>query len=216
MTTTLPTLAETGELRSARDLGKSKNRRQLLDAASKAIHKYGVRGATIAVIQQESGLSRGMINLHFGTKENLLLDVAKDLAEKYNSCWATVSKNRNLSAQDRLKGIIQIELSPDVLNERDVAIWFAFRSEVVSRPEYRAYIDSRDTLFCNMITDLCRELAQDMQADRGDAALAANALIALFEGMWTDFHLHSARFDRKLAERTCFYVAQRFFPTAFV
>lgn len=203
------------ETQNAREAGKSKNRRQLLDAAANAIHKYGVRGTTIAAIQQESGLSRGMINLHFGTKENLLLAVARDLAEYYTERWNRVAYDEALSEPERLRGIIRVELSPEVLNERDASIWFAFRSEVVSRPEYREFIDSRDNNFCTMIVDICEQLVREGQYPDGNAQLSANAIIALFEGMWTDFHLHSDRFDRVRAEETCLYVARSLFPRHF-
>lgn len=215
MTQTLIDEVQTEDGQNARELGKSKNRRHLLESAANAIHKFGVRGTTIAVIQQESGLSRGMINLHFGTKENLLLAVAEDLAGHYSARWHSVAQDESLSPKEKLEGVIRVELSHDVLNERDASIWFAFRSEVVSRPEYRAYIDSRDANFCNMIVEICEALVDEGGYSNGDAQLSANALIALFEGIWTDFHLHSDRFDRKNAERTCLYVAGRLFPKHF-
>ncbi len=200
---------------NAREIGKSKNRRHLLDAAAEAIFRHGFRGATIAAIQEISGLSRGMINLHFKTKENLLLAVAEDLSNNYAEHWSRVAHAPDLSAADRLKGIIKVDLSPDILNERDVAIWFAFRSEVCSSPEYRRFIDSRDASFHDAIVGICQDLMVEGQYPDGDAVLAADALIALFEGMWTDFHLHSKDFDRHHAERACLYVAKSLFPDHF-
>ena len=101
------------------------------------------------------------------------------------------------------------------MNARDVAIWFAFRSEVYSNPEYRQYIDSRDTSFHNGMIDICQSLIDEGSYEEADAALAANCLIALLEGMWTDFHLHSDGFNRAKAEEACLYAAKRFFPNHF-
>lgn len=200
---------------NAREIGKSRNRRHLLDSAAEAIFRHGFRGATIAAIQEISGLSRGMINLHFKTKENLLLAVAEDLSNNYTERWNRVAHDPELRAADKLKGIIKVDLSPDILNERNVAIWFAFRSEVSSNPEYRRFIDSRDASFHNTIVEICQSLIDEGQHPDSDASLAADALIALFEGMWTDFHLHSAEFDRCRAEQACLYVAKSFFPGHF-
>lgn len=203
------------DFQNAREFKKSKNRRHLLDSAANTVHKFGVRGATIAAIQKESGLSHGMINLHFKTKENLLLAVAEDLAKHYSKHWNRVAHDATLSAKEKLLGIIRVDLSPEVLNERDASIWFAFRSEVVSRPEYRTYIDSTDASFYDVIVDICQAIIDGGQYEGADAGLAASAMIALFEGMWTDFHLHSDRFDRKRAEQACLYVARAMFPKHF-
>ncbi|WP_435660842.1 TetR/AcrR family transcriptional regulator [Leisingera caerulea] len=203
------------EGQNARELSKSKNRRHLLDSAADAIFKHGFRGATIAAIQKISGLSRGMINLHFKTKENLLLAVAEDLSNSYSERWKKIARNPDLSARDKLMGIIKVDLSPDILNERDVAIWFAFRSEARSNPEYHKFIDSRDASFHNTIVEICQSLIDEGKYPNGDAHLAADAFIALFEGMWTDFHLHSEEFDRCRAERVCLYIANSLFPDHF-
>ncbi len=200
---------------SARDHGKAQSRARLIEAAATAIYRHGLRGATIGEIQAISGLSRGMINLHFKTKENLLLAVAQDLSAHYSKRWNEVARNPDLSAKQKLEGIIKVDLAPDIMNARDVAIWFAFRSEVYSNPEYRQYIDSRDSSFRDTMVDICNSLIGEGNYDDADASLATNCLIALLEGMWTDFHLHSDEFNRGKAEQACLYAAKRFFPDHF-
>ena len=200
---------------NAREFSKSKNRRHLLDSAAEAIFKHGFRGATIAAIQEISGLSRGMINLHFKTKENLLLAVAEDLSNSYSERWNKVALDPDLPAAEKLRRIIQLDLSPDFLNRRDVAVWFAFRSEVYSSPEYRKSIDSRDASLRDVMIELCQTLIDEGNYPDADAELATDGLIALFEGMWTDFHLHADEFDRSKAERTCLYIARSLFPDHF-
>ncbi|WP_170406678.1 TetR family transcriptional regulator C-terminal domain-containing protein [Ruegeria arenilitoris] len=48
-----------------------------------------------------------------------------------------------------------------------------------------------------------------------DVKLATDALIALLEGLWTDFHLHSDIFNPDEALKVCFYVLQSVFPNHF-
>ncbi|WP_027234973.1 TetR/AcrR family transcriptional regulator [Leisingera caerulea] len=200
---------------NAREFSKSKNRRHLLDSAAEAIFKHGFRGATIAAIQEISGLSRGMINLHFKTKENLLLAVAEDLSNSYSERWNKVALDPGLPAAEKLRRIIQLDLSPDFLNRRDVAVWFSFRSEVYSNPEYRKSIDSRDASLRDVMIELCQTLIDEGNYLDADAELATDGLIALLEGTWTDFHLHAEEFDRSKAERTCLYIAKSLFPDHF-
>ncbi|NVO58066.1 TetR family transcriptional regulator [Rhodobacteraceae bacterium B1Z28] len=200
---------------NAREVSKSKNRIHLLECAAQAIHKFGYRGTTTANIQQLSGLSRGMINLHFQSKENLLLALAEDLSERYASNWQKVLLDTEVSPADRLLGLFRADLSPEVLNERDVAIWFAFRSEVSAKPEYKKHIDSRDATFRASLIEICSALKDEGGYSQANPVLAANCVIALLEGMWTDFHLHSADFDRGKAEEACVYMVRSFFPDHF-
>ena len=154
-------VVDVGEKLNARDRSKKLHRRQLLNAAADAIYRYGVRGATIDKIQECSGLSRGMINLHFGSKENLLLAVARDLGEEYTENWQRSVSPHEGDPVKRLKLIIAADLSPAVLNERNIAIWFSFRAEVHSNPEYRRYVGSRDAEFRVALLGIFRELFAD-------------------------------------------------------
>ncbi len=199
---------------NAREAGKSQNRTQLIDAAASAIFRHGIRGTTAATIQEQSGLSRGMVNLHFGSKENLLLAVAETLAGTYARNWQEAIAKPG-SPANRLRNLIEADFSPRLLNARDVAIWFSFRAESTSNSGLRRFIDSRDQGLRDAIFGICTDLKAAGGYDTADPKRATTALIALFEGMWTDFHMNSAAFDREEAIETCIYVARAFFPDHF-
>lgn len=188
-----------------RELSKAKHRAVLLDAAAEAVYRYGVRGVTVDRIHQISGLSRGMVGFHFGSKENLLLAVMEQMASDYARNWRAAVDSDDRNPSRRLRRIIAADFLPEVLNRRNIAIWFAFRAEITSHPEYRPFVDSREVEFHNTLTMTCRELAES----EGEAVLAANGLTALLEGMWTDFHLNPDRFSRENATQTCIDVAKR-------
>ena len=200
---------------NAREMGKSQNRQQLIEAAADAIHIFVIRGTTSARIQEISGLSRGMVNLHFGSKEKLLLAVAEELSARYSRQWKTIANNAELSAAEKLVRIIRADFDPYVLNARDVSIWFAFRAEALSNPDIFPFIDSRDQGFRETIFRLCKRIKDDTGAENVDPMIAADALIALLEGLWTDYHLHSETFQAAKAIATCLFVLQSFFPEEF-
>ncbi|KPP86815.1 MAG: transcriptional regulator, TetR family [Rhodobacteraceae bacterium HLUCCO07] len=193
---------------NAREISKSRHRRVLLNAAADAVYRFGVRGVTVARIQEISNLSRGMISLHFGSKENLLLAMLKELSEEYTRNWRRAVGPDDANPARRLRAIIAADFSPDVLNPRNIAIWFAFRAEINSHPEYRPFVDSRESDFRDALIKTCRELSNLEE----EAVLAANALTAVLEGMWTDFLLNQAQFDREVALEACLLVARRLFP----
>jgi TetR/AcrR family transcriptional repressor of bet genes len=208
-------MTKTDAPQNTRDKKKSVHRRQLLDAAAEAIFRHGVRGATIKNIQQISGLSNGMINLHFKSKENLLFSVAVELYNTYETNWRRAFESEDEKPASRLRAIFAADFAKGVLNKRNMAIWFAFRAEVNSHPEYRVLVDSRNKPFRDSLIKICEEIIEEGQYKNANAILAANAFVALLEGMWTDFHLNPDQFDRQKAVEACIYIASRLFPKHF-
>ncbi|MCC5969023.1 MAG: TetR family transcriptional regulator C-terminal domain-containing protein [Pararhodobacter sp.] len=193
-----------------RDRKKAHHRNLLIQATGEAVMNHGVRGTTIDRIQQISGLSRGMISLHFGSKENLLLALIEQLAEEYTENWRAAVDHGGEDPAGRLLALMRADFAPAVLNRRNMVIWFAFRAETPANPQYRPFVDSRESNFRQALTETCRTLSGP-----GNEALAdqrAYALTALLEGMWADFHLNPDSFNRIEALETCVLVASRLFP----
>lgn len=197
--------------RSAREASKAQSRARLIDATAEAIHRHGIRGATIGEIQAISGLSRGMINLHFDGKENLLLATARSLTQAYDAHVETAIAAAGSDPAAQLRALFQADLDAKVLNARAVAIWFSFRAEMHANPAFKADISTRSGGFSTRLGAICA--AMGLSPD--EARLASFALIALLEGLWTDFHLDPEGFDRQEAFETCLYTAGRFFPGHF-
>ncbi len=63
-------------------------RRGLLDAAGDVIAERGWPSASVHHIGQRAGLSRGAVNYHFGTREQLLDEVLDDLIARHRAAWA--------------------------------------------------------------------------------------------------------------------------------
>lgn len=200
---------------TARGISKDRHRRQLLEAAAEAIAIHGISGTTTARIQELSGLSKGMINLHFQSKDRLLLAVARHLSEEYNRHWRAALALPGQGAAARLQALIRADFSPQVLNKRNIAIWFAFRADARAHPEYHPYVDSRSTDFREALTAICSDLIREGNYRGLNLALTVNALTALLEGMWTDFHLNPDHFDAAEAEAACLGVARGVFPEHF-
>jgi len=70
---------------SRRALSKARRRRQLIHATIKCISKKGLGSLTLADVASEAGLSQGIVNLHFDSKDNLLNETLRFLAEDYDT-----------------------------------------------------------------------------------------------------------------------------------
>ncbi len=63
--------------------------RGILDAAMTVISERGINGMSFAEIGTVSGYSRGITSHYFGTKENLLVSLLRDVGERFNDALRT-------------------------------------------------------------------------------------------------------------------------------
>jgi len=68
-----------------RTASREARRQQLIDATVKCIARKGMGGTTLADVAGEAGLSQGIVNLHFESKENLLNETLRYLADEYRT-----------------------------------------------------------------------------------------------------------------------------------
>jgi AcrR family transcriptional regulator len=102
-------------------------RRRVLDGARRAFAAHGYEGATVKVLEEETGLSRGAIFHHFPDKEALFLALAQEDADEV----ATVVDDAGLvEAMRRLRGKdagwlgVQLEVARRLRTDPDFhAIW---------------------------------------------------------------------------------------------
>lgn len=200
---------------TARDLGKERHRLKLIEATADAIHQHGLAAVSISRILEHAGLSRGMVNLHFTSKSRLLLEVARHFSDAYADHWQAAMERAGPRPEDRLTAIIEADFDPAVLNRRTMAVWFAFRGEAHSTPDYMPFIDSREDRMDEALSTICHELCAGGAYPDINPKLAAQAFIVALEGLWTDFHLHPDRFNRTHARDLVLHMARAFFPHHF-
>ena len=100
-------------------------RTEILEAARRAFARHGYEGATVKVLEAETGLSRGAIFHHFKDKDALFLALAEDDAAQMAETVA-------------LHGLVQVMRD---LQDKDAG-WFGVQLEVRRRlrtdPEFAA------------------------------------------------------------------------------
>jgi len=58
---------------------RATTRRQLLDAAIDCLHERGFAGATLEIIADRAGVSRGAVQFHFGNRDDLFLGIIDEI-----------------------------------------------------------------------------------------------------------------------------------------
>ena len=198
---------------------KAHNRELLLEATASVIATEGITGASITRIIEHAGLSRGMVHLHFVNKEALLVAVARHMREQYfhhiNEFLTTTSP----APAHQLEAIISAELSEQILNRRSINIWYAFRGQCHQENAYMQYADTRDAAMKDKVYQAFLQLLnQPYSRQDGKQDLCSDAtygLLALLEGMWSDYFLHSDEFNRQSAKRIIFRQLSGLFPNHF-
>ena len=109
-------------------------RRAILDAARRAFARHGYEGATVKVLEAETGLSRGAIFHHFKDKDALFLALAEDDAAQMTETVAQhglVQVMRDLQDKDAGWLGVQLEVRRKLRTDPDFAQRWAERQETV-------------------------------------------------------------------------------------
>ncbi len=129
----------------------------------KCIARRGMSSTTLGDVASEAGLSQGIVNLHFNSKDNLLTETLRYLADEYKAQFKKAYDKSGPGPADKLLALIELDLRPSICDRRKVAVWFAFWGEVQSRPTYRKICDERDQYYDETI----ERLAADIIAEGG-------------------------------------------------
>ncbi len=196
---------------------RENNRLALIEAALDSVAEQGISATSVSEIIQRAELSRGMVHLHFGGKDNLISEAVRHSSEQYYNGLEDLLQVAGPSGQERIEMIVRGDLGEEVLNHRNVSIWYAFRGEARNRAAVAAYSDTRDGKLRNMVHNAFLRIARETQSlDPASVARdATHGTLAMLEGMWTDYLLHPTSFDRQEAMRIVFRFLSAMFPKHF-
>lgn len=169
---------------ASRTAARERRRQQLIDATMKCIARKGISGTTLADVAKEAGLSQGIVNLHFQSKDNLLKQTLERLAGEYRAQFDETLEHAGPGPAERLRALLELDFKPAICQRNKLAVWFAFWGEVESRPTYRRICDELDRYYDSVVEDLCAEIIADGGYRNVTAFDATTALTAMTNGLW--------------------------------
>ena len=205
-------LMTTATATARRTASREKRRRQLIDATMKCIARKGMGSTTLGDVAKEAGLSQGIVNLHFESKDNLLRETLGTLVNEYREQFEKTLDRSGPSPADKLLALMQLDLRPSICDRRKLAIWFAFWGEVKSRPTYQRMCDEWDQHYDEVVAGLCKELIVDGAYQNVEAAAAANALTSMTNGLWLSCLISPQTWDRHKAMDAVMTYLRSVFP----
>ena len=184
---------------TSRTATREKRRQQLIDATMKCIARKGMGSITLGDVAGAAGLSQGIVNLHFESKENLLNETLRYLADEYKTQFNRTLEKSVPGAASKLRALMALDLSPSVLDRRKLAVWFAFWGEVKSRPRYQAICEKSDEYYDEIVRSLCSQLIAEGDYKNITALAISTALASMTNGMWLSCLISPKLFDRQNA-----------------
>lgn len=198
-----------------RTASKAERRTQLIEATIRSIAANGLSDTTTSVVAKEAGLSQGIINLHFESKDKLLLATLARVVDEYRAIWEAALEAAPPDPAARLAALVEVDFHPDVCDRDKLAVWFAFWSESKARPTYRKLCAARDRDYDRVMRGLCRELVGQGGYDSVQPELAARGLAAITEGLWLDMLISPRNLSRREALRVSMAYLAHLFPKHF-
>lgn len=200
-----------------REARKTANRQKLIEATIDSIAELGLSDTTVGTVVTRAGLSQGIVNLHFDTKEALLAETLRFLSVEWEAAWRERLERAGSDPAARLQSLLLSVFGPSVFNRRKLAAWHAFYADSKHQSAYRAVAGSGDRRYLETLTDLCRRLIEEGGGDGGDldARLVAKGLRCMTDGLCLEWLTNPRATSRAEARRICLQALTTSFPRHF-
>jgi AcrR family transcriptional regulator len=197
-----------------RKASKDTRRAQLIEATIDTIARKGYAKTTLTEVATKAGLSHGLVNFHFSTKEKLLSETLKFLAAEYRESWTNALEAAPKDAPHQLDAMIRSDFNESICTDSRLAAWLAFWGEAQCRPLYQQECGANDELYAATLDRLCTDLSQ-AEGSKLDPARVGHVLRVTMEGVWMDLMTVTNPYSRAEAMKTVFTCAAAFFPKHF-
>lgn len=211
---TPPATAAAPDDRPPRKASREARRVQLVEATIEVLARQGYARTTLTEVARVAGLSHGLVNFHFATKERLLAETLAYLAEEYRANWTRALGTAVGRPAERLDALLRADFEPAICTPARLAAWCSFWGEAQSRPMYQATCGAKDDAYNAVLEAICAGLVAE-GGYGGDPVIVARVLRVTIEGVWLDMMTMAAPYGRDEALRTIHACAAAFFPRHF-
>jgi TetR/AcrR family transcriptional repressor of bet genes len=203
------------EVAKRRTATKEQRQEQLIQATIRSVATRGLSDTTMATVSNEAGLSQGIINLHFQSKDRLLVETLRYIADEYRVTWKKALKGAGDDPARQLAALVKVDFRLPVCDRNKLAVWFAFWGESKSRPTYRQICAERDRAYRSEMVQVCRTLIEEGGYEALDPESVAACLSAMTSGLWLDMLTNPRSMSRQDGRQICMQFLAITFPRHF-
>jgi TetR/AcrR family transcriptional repressor of bet genes len=180
-----------------RTASRQVRRSQLIDATIESIAELGIANTTMNTVTERAGLSVGLANFHFQSKQRLLEETLLFLAREHHEQWHRAYADARLDAAAKLLAIVDAHFHPRICTRKKLAVWYAFFGQGGRRVVYRQLVDPMDEERFEISTRLCEAIIAEGGYGGVSADHVARMLESLYDGLWLNTLMYPRRFTRE-------------------
>jgi AcrR family transcriptional regulator len=197
-----------------RKMSRETRRGQLIEATIEVLADRGFARVTLTEVARRAGLSHGLVNFHFKTKEGLMAETLLYLAEEYRQNWQAAMERAGEAPAAQLDSLIRADFAPQICTQARLSAWCSFWGEAQSRPFYQELCGANDAAYIANLEAICTRLVAEGSYPHHPAR-TARALRVTVEGVWLDLMTMNSPYSRDEALATVHATAAAFFPRHF-
>ena len=201
--------------RTARAEAKAERRLQLIEATIDCIAKFGLSGTTMAKVTELAGVSLGLANFHFNSKDQLFEAVLQNLADKQRALWQSRRQGPDRTSGDLLQAIVESRFHPAICARRTLAVWFAFYGDAGARDLYRRAVGDVDDERLEASATLITEMVAEANYTGIDPVETVLTIEAMWDGLWLNMLLYPNEFRRAACRDRAMRMIATLFPKHF-
>jgi TetR/AcrR family transcriptional repressor of bet genes len=189
-------------------------RQQLIEATIVALAEKGQARLKLQDVAEAAGLSYGLVNFYFETKEKLLTETLRYMAAEYRANWNEALAAAGDSPAKQLEALIQADFNDRIYTPHRLMAWCTFWGEAQSRPTYQQECNATDMDYIRVMEGICSRLIAETSSSLKPVRVARVIRVTM-EGLWLDMITTGTPYPRTECLRTVYCVASSFFPKVF-
>jgi len=177
-------------------------REALIRGVLNSIADHGMAGTTVETIAEAAGVSRGLLGHYFKSKDHLLVESYRHLAENWAEEVGRQARAAGRDADLRLKAMAEALMTPPVYEKRILAAYLAFWNAARNSKPIRLVNRRYNSNYRKTIARLFARAAKEkgIEIDAEDAAIG---LLAIFDGLWLSLAVDPKSYAPARAIKVC-------------
>jgi TetR/AcrR family transcriptional repressor of bet genes len=199
----------------ARDALKEARKVQLMEATIDCIAARGFADLTLADVAKAAGLSVGIVNFYFRSKDVLLVETLRHLVADYVQQTNENIRSAGVTAAAQIDAMIESDFHRTIANRKRVTVWYAFWGETRWRPEFLKICQQLSDSFHDETRAAFGRLIAEGGYSDIDPDLVARGFDAMIDGLWLDMLINPKAVERDAAKQVVRTYLAGIFPNEF-
>lgn len=175
----------------------------LMQATLRCLKQFGFQGTSVRRICAEAGVSVGLINHHYTSKDDLVAETYRQVTHAIMQRLHTAIDMAGQNPRRQLTAFFVASFADDMIDPTLLEAWIAFWSAVRSSSAMKEAHDTSYSGYRSVLSKCLNGLASELGWVDFDAHLAAISLSALLDGLWLESSLNPKTFTAAQGIQIC-------------